>query len=178
MWWRFNGGVRYWCVAFQWWISVVELNQWLELNQWPTFRWWVSFMGLGCGRGFQIGFQVVGFQLVWAMGLIVVVSTLRFEKWVWLWWSLVWVWCLVWDLEVGVIMVMSVSFGLAVGLGFGALDWFGGCSGVCTGCGFSIGLWWVGSQLCSNQVTSMGPTKSWKFWVIINWVKCAKQGGV
>ena len=39
-------------------------------------------MGLGCGRRFQIGFQVVGFQLVWAMGLIVVVSSLRFEKWV------------------------------------------------------------------------------------------------
>ena len=39
-------------------------------------------MGLGRGRGFQIGFQVMGFWWPWAVGLIVVVSGLRFEKWV------------------------------------------------------------------------------------------------
>ena len=39
-------------------------------------------MGLGRGHGFQIGFQVVDFRWAWAVGLIVVVSGLRFEKWV------------------------------------------------------------------------------------------------
>ena len=39
-------------------------------------------MGLGCGRGFQIRFQVVGFRWAWAVGLIMVVSGLRFEKWI------------------------------------------------------------------------------------------------
>ena len=38
--------------------------------------------GVGHGRGFQIGFQVVGFRWVWAVGLIVVIFGLRFEKWV------------------------------------------------------------------------------------------------
>ena len=37
-------------------------------------------MGLGRGHGFQIGFQVVDFRWAWAVGLIVVVSGLRFEK--------------------------------------------------------------------------------------------------
>ena len=39
--------------------------------RWPAFWWWVSSMGLGRGRGFQIGFQVMGFWWAWAVGLIV-----------------------------------------------------------------------------------------------------------
>ena len=38
--------------------------------------------GVGRGYGFQIGFQVVGFWWAWAVGLIVVILGLRFEKWV------------------------------------------------------------------------------------------------
>ena len=45
-------------------------------------RGWVLSMGLGRGHGFQIKFQVVDFWGPWAVGLIVVVSGLRFEKWV------------------------------------------------------------------------------------------------
>ena len=69
--WRFGGGVE----------SVVGVESMAGVLVVGLVYGSVS-VGVGRGRGFQIGFQVVGFRWAWAVGLIVVIFGLRFEKWV------------------------------------------------------------------------------------------------
>ena len=75
--WRFGGGVE----------SVAGAELVADISVVGLVYGFV-FLGVGLVYGFrswlwvQIGFQVVGFQWAWALGLIVVVFGLRFETWV------------------------------------------------------------------------------------------------
>ena len=74
-----------------------------------------------------------------------------------------WVWYLVWDFRSG------CDYGLAVDLGFGALGWFGGCSGA--GDYGGVYKFWFGHGfgVCSDQVLGIRPQKVEKFeWCVPN----------